>query len=145
MERAVHGPVDAASERYGVVQGYGKPGDPFAFSAVAQPRDCKTIADATERLKCYDQPKDCKTISDNAERLKCYDAQPSGAPAITPPAAEETPLLRILKVEPPVGQLPAGTKVLIDDGTCPAGKIKLVVGGDVTIGQARLRSCVPHP
>ena len=117
----------------------------FAFNAVAQPRDCKMIADPAERLKCFDQPKDCKTISDPAERLKCFDTQPSGAPAAAPAAAQETPLLRILKVEPPVGQLPAGTKVLVDDGTCPAGKIKQVVGGDVTIGQARLRSCVPHP
>jgi len=117
----------------------------FAFDAGAQPRDCKTIADPTERLKCFDQPKDCKTIPDPAERLKCFDAQPSAAPAAAPAAAEETPLLRILKTEPPVGQLPAGTKVLIDDGSCPAGKIKQIVGGDVTIGQARIRSCVPHP
>ena len=35
----------------------------FAFNAVAQPRDCKAIADPAERLKCFDQPKDCKTIS----------------------------------------------------------------------------------
>ena len=117
----------------------------FAFNADAQPRDCKTIADPTERLKCFDQPKDCKTISDTAERLKCFDAKPSGAPAAAPDAAQETPLLQILKVEPPVGQLPAGTKVLIDDGSCPAGKIKQVIGGNVTIGQARIRSCVPRP
>ena len=75
----------------------------FAFNAVAQPRDCKMIADPAERLKCFDQPKDCKTISDPAERLKCFDTQPSGAPAAAPAAAQETPLLRILKVEPPMG------------------------------------------
>ena len=110
----------------------------FAFSAVAQPRDCKGIADPAERLKCFDQPKDCKSISDTAERLKCFDAQSSGT-------AQETPLLQILKIEPAVGQLPTGAKVLIDDGSCPAGKIKQVVGGNTTIGQARLRSCVPRP
>jgi hypothetical protein len=38
--------------------------------------------------------------------------------------------------------LPAGAKVWIDDGSCPAGFIKQVVGGDVSIGQARERSCV---
>src|SRR5665213_3360391 len=98
----------------------------FAFKADAQPRDCKAIADPTERLKCF-------------------DAQPSGTPTAAPAAAQETPLLEILKVEPPVGQLPSGAKVLIDDGKCPAGKIKQVVGGNVSIGQARVRSCVPRP
>ena len=117
----------------------------FASNAVAQPRDCKTIADPTERLKCYDQPKDCKSISDSAERLKCFDAQTTAAPVAVPAAPQETPLLRIIKKEPPMGQLPTGTEVLVDDGSCPAGKIKKVVGGDVTIGQARLRSCVPRP
>ena len=110
----------------------------LAFNADAQPRDCKGIADPAERLKCFDQPKDCKSISDTAERLKCFDAQSSDA-------AQETPLLQILKIEPAVGQLPAGAKVLIDDGSCPAGKIKQVVGGNVSLGQARARSCVPRP
>jgi hypothetical protein len=114
-----------------------------SFSAGAQPKDCKAIANPTERLKCFDQPKDCKTISDSAERLKCFDAQPAGAPAAAEP--QETPLLRIIKVEPAMGQLPTGAQVLVDDGSCPAGKIKKVVGGDVSIGQARLRSCVPRP
>lgn len=120
-----------------------------AFSAVAQPRDCKTIADPGERLKCFDQPKDCKAISDTAERLKCFDAQSSGAPAAAPAAAPapEPPAFtaQILKVEPAIGQLPPGAKVLIDDGTCPAGQLKQVVGGNVTTGQARVRSCVPRP
>lgn len=118
----------------------------FASSAAAQQNDCKAITDPAERLKCFDQPKDCKTIADSAERLKCYDAQSHAAPAAAPAAApQETPLLRIVKKEPPIGQLPAGTELLVDDGSCPAGKIKKVVGGDVSIGQARLRSCVPRP
>jgi hypothetical protein len=44
-----------------------------------------------------------------------------------------------------IGQLPPDAKVLIDDGTCPVGQLKQVVGGNVTTGQARLRSCVPRP
>ena len=108
----------------------------LAFNADAQP-NCKGIADPAERLKCFDQPKDCKSIADTAERLKCFDAQSTGA--------QETPLLQIVKVEPAVGQLPTGAKVLVDDGSCPAGKIKQVVGGNTTIGQARARSCVPRP
>ena len=98
--------------------------------------------------KCFDQPKDCKTISDTTERLKCFDAQSAGAPAAAPastsaPAPE--PAARILKAEPPGGQLPTGARVWIDDGSCPAGCIKQVVGGDVSLGQARTRSCVPRP
>src|SRR5262249_60754693 len=34
-----------------------------------------------------------------------------------------------LRSEPPAGQLPAGQRVLVDDGPCPAGQIKEVVGG----------------
>ena len=43
-----------------------------------------------------------------------------------------------------VGHL-TGAKVLVDVDSCPAGKIKQVVGGNTTIGQARARSCVPRP
>jgi hypothetical protein len=85
------------------------------------------------------QPKDCKTVSDSLERLKCYDAQAAGA-SPEPPAFTT----QILKTEPPIGQLPPAAKVLIDDGTCPSGKLKQVVGGNVTTGQPRLRSCVPR-
>jgi hypothetical protein len=97
------------------------------------------------------QPKDCKTISDSLERLKCYDGQPAGAPSVSPSAPPvPEPFVpafttQILKTEPPIGQLPPGAKVLIDDGTCPTGKLKQVVGGNVTTGQPRLRSCVPRP
>ena len=121
-----------------------------AFSASAQTRDCRSIADAAERLKCFDQPKDCKSISNSAERLQCFDAQNTAAPATpvaAPPPPPEVPAFttQILHVEPPIGQLPPGAKVLIDDGTCPAGKLKQVIGGNVTTGQARLRSCVARP
>jgi hypothetical protein len=97
----------------------------FAFSAAAQPKDCKTVSDSLERLKCYDEQ--------------------AASPA--PPAVPELPALttQILKTEPPIGQLPPGAKVLIDDGTCPSGKLKQVVGGNVATGQPRLRSCVPRP
>jgi hypothetical protein len=51
---------------------------------------------------------------------------------------------QILKVEPPIGQLPTGAKVLVDDGTCPPPLIKQVTGGNVATGQVRIRSCVPR-
>ena len=51
---------------------------------------------------------------------------------------------QILKTEPPIGQLPTGATALIDDGTCPDGQIKKIVGGNVTTGQPRVRSCVPR-
>jgi hypothetical protein len=121
-----------------------------AFGALAQPRDCSTIANPAERLKCFDQPRDCKTVSDSAERLKCFDAQsstpPAAAPAAAPAPPQEPPAFtaQILKTEPPIGQLPQGAKVLIDDGTCPAGQLKQVIGGNVSTGQTRIRSCVPR-
>jgi hypothetical protein len=105
-----------------------------AFTAVAQPKDCKTIADSLERLRCYD-----------GQAAGTPSASPAGppAPALEPAAPAFT--TQILKTEPPIGQLPPGAKVLIDDGTCPAGKLKQVVGGNVTTGQPRLRSCVTYP
>ena len=51
----------------------------------------------------------------------------------------------LLKKEPGIGKLPTGAKALVDDGTCPAGKIKQVIGGNVATGQPRIRSCVPRP
>ncbi|HZL32272.1 MAG TPA: DUF6719 family protein [Pseudolabrys sp.] len=123
-----------------------------AFGANAQTRDCRAIADAGERLKCFDRPKDCKSIANSAERLKCFDAQTTAAPSApaapaAPPPPPEAPAFtaQILHVEPPIGQLPPGAKVLIDDGTCPPGKLKQVIGGNVTTGQARIRSCVARP
>jgi hypothetical protein len=127
-----------------------------AFDAIAQTKDCRSIADPAERLKCFDQPVDCKTISDAAARLKCFDAQSAGAPAVAPAAAPAAPTAApapapvpqprppILKAEPPGGQLPHGVRVWVDDGSCPAGFIKQIVGGNVSIGVARERSCVPR-
>lgn len=64
--------------------------------------------------------------------------------AMVRPAAAE-----VLKKEPPMGQLREGQVVLVDDGTCPAGQIKQVVGGNhVKVGGTkhieRRRRCVPR-
>jgi hypothetical protein len=37
-----------------------------------------------------------------------------------------------LKEEPPMGAMREGQVVLVDDGSCPAGQIKRVVGGNHT-------------
>jgi hypothetical protein len=47
-----------------------------------------------------------------------------------------------LTSEPGAGQLSYGTKVLVDDGTCPEGQIKQVTGGDNSRGISRKRECV---
>jgi hypothetical protein len=52
--------------------------------------------------------------------------------------------------EPPEGQLRIGERVLVDDGTCPAGRIKEVVGacnrqaatGQPIGGIKRIRHCI---
>jgi hypothetical protein len=53
----------------------------------------------------------------------------------------------MLKREPPLGKLMPGQIVLVDDGSCPKGQIKRVVGGDhVKVGGRgyieRKRTCV---
>lgn len=98
----------------------------------------------------------------SSERSKEHNAVPA-APAASvpsppalpdPPTAPAAPTAKpfvpafttqILKTEPAIGQLPTGATVLIDDGTCPTGQLKQIVGGNVTTGQPRLRSCVPRP
>jgi len=55
----------------------------------------------------------------------------------------------ILKKEPVMGALKEGQVVLVDDGSCPAGQIKKVVGGNhVKAGGykriERIKTCVPR-
>jgi hypothetical protein len=48
----------------------------------------------------------------------------------------------VLQREPPENGLPAGQSVLVDDGSCPAGQIKKVVGRSQEKRTRRQRSCV---
>ena len=63
--------------------------------------------------------------------------------AIISPALSE-----VLKREPPMGQLREGQIVLVDDGSCPPGQIKQVIGGNhVSVGGTkhilRTHKCIP--
>ncbi len=54
-----------------------------------------------------------------------------------------------VKKEPPMGAMREGQVLLVDDGSCPAGQIKRVVGGNHTkVGGTkqivRTSSCVPR-
>jgi len=53
----------------------------------------------------------------------------------------------VVKEEPPMGAMQEGEVLLVDDGSCPPGKIKRVVGGNhVKVGGTkhivRTSSCV---
>lgn len=60
---------------------------------------------------------------------------------------------KILAADPPNGSLFPGEIALVDDGSCPAGQIKQLVGGsnraygtDITKnGVTRQKSCIPRP
>lgn len=57
---------------------------------------------------------------------------------------------QILKQEPPMGGLREGQTVMVDDGTCPKGEIKLVTGGNHkqvggTKDIRRTTACIPRP
>jgi hypothetical protein len=48
--------------------------------------------------------------------------------------------------EQDIANLRLGQRVLVDDGSCPAGEIKEVTGVSLTpAGVARGRKCVPRP
>jgi hypothetical protein len=54
-----------------------------------------------------------------------------------------------VKQEPPMGAMREGQVLLVDDGSCPAGQIKRVVGGNHTkVGGTkqvvRTSSCIPR-
>jgi hypothetical protein len=51
-----------------------------------------------------------------------------------------------LTAEPPRGALRSGERVLVDDGTCPPGQIKEVIGGANVKGRGgpRTRRCIPR-
>jgi hypothetical protein len=67
--------------------------------------------------------------------------------AVVTPAAVE-----ILTEEPPMGKLAPGQRVLVDDGSCPSGQIKEVIGGDFfnpdgskkATGIERKKRCIPR-
>ena len=68
------------------------------------------------------------------------------APAAIPAAAPQPAFTReLLKHEPEAGKLPTGASVLVDDGTCPPGQIKQLIGGSITAGIPRTRACVARP
>jgi hypothetical protein len=46
------------------------------------------------------------------------------------------------QAEPPIGALPTGETVLVDDRVCGPAQIKAVTGGDVTKQLSRVRKCV---
>lgn len=50
-----------------------------------------------------------------------------------------------MKAEPGPGQLGSGVKVLVDDGSCPAGQIKQVTGGNNSANIPRTRECIARP
>ena len=57
-------------------------------------------------------------------------------------------MAEVLKKEPPMGALREGQVVLVDDGSCPAGQIKEVIGGNhVAVGGTkhlvRTYKCIP--
>jgi hypothetical protein len=60
-----------------------------------------------------------------------------------------TAFAEVLKQEPKMGDLKENQVVLVDDGSCPAGQIKRVVGGNHVKATGtkyieRKRTCVPR-
>lgn len=51
----------------------------------------------------------------------------------------------VLKEEPPKGSLPRGKVVYVDDGVCPIGEVKEIIGGSEVKGIPRKVRCVKRP
>jgi hypothetical protein len=51
----------------------------------------------------------------------------------------------IVSREQDIGELRLGQKIMVDDGSCPAGQIKEIQGAQMTAsGVLRTRKCVPR-
>ena len=50
-----------------------------------------------------------------------------------------------LSQDPPPGRLPHGETAYVDDGRCPAGQVKRLIGGDAKQNIPRKVECVPRP
>lgn len=53
--------------------------------------------------------------------------------------------IEYLKVEPAKGAVRRGEVVYVDDGTCPAGEVKKIIGGSQMAGAPRQVMCVKRP
>ncbi len=52
---------------------------------------------------------------------------------------------QIVSREQDIGEIRLGQKIMVDDGSCPAGQIKEVQGAQMTTaGVQRTRKCVPR-
>ena len=52
---------------------------------------------------------------------------------------------QVLKADPPAGSIYTGTSVLVDDGSCPPGKIKKITRvGPMDARGYRKSECVPY-
>jgi hypothetical protein len=61
--------------------------------------------------------------------------------ALTAPALAQQTVMR----ESDIADLRLGQRVLVDDGSCPAGQIKEISGSQMTpAGIVRTRKCVPR-
>jgi hypothetical protein len=56
--------------------------------------------------------------------------------------ARRAAIASALVAEPPIGKLPTGETVLVDDHVCAPNQIKAITGGDVTKGISRSTMCI---
>jgi hypothetical protein len=66
-------------------------------------------------------------------------------PAILALCVLASPAVAQVMNERNIGDLRLGQRILVDDGTCPAGQIKEVSGSQMTTsGVLRTRKCIPR-
>jgi hypothetical protein len=67
------------------------------------------------------------------------------APPQTPSNPPSSPPSQFLTALPPAGSIPYGQIVYVNDGGCPTGQLKQVIGGNNSRGIPRQITCVPIP
>ncbi len=116
---------------------------------VTGPETQALLKEAASAISKFDD--DQRKVTEEAKR-KAEDekskAEATANAAAQPPSTTPTPAKprnsKYLAAEPGPGKLWGNQSVLVDDGTCPPGQVKLVFAADDTIGKPRARSCVPR-
>jgi hypothetical protein len=108
-----------------------------------QGEPCGNAAGSIDRheLKGFDMQ--IRYFNIAAVRSALSGAVVAGGLAVLSTAALAAP--EILKEMPLKGTVKQGQVVYVDDGKCPAGEVKKIIGGDQGVGKSRQTSCVKRP
>jgi hypothetical protein len=112
---------------------------PIECTARQIERNGHCVAKTCPRGTILDDSGSCQT---RRERVKTAARPPETRRSIDQQSSGQLAGPRKSDKEPGAGTVPTGANMLVDDGTCPKGQIKLITGGSLHRGIPRTRTCI---